>query len=486
LHSLVATLIAILLAGATAFVATPSGAQMSGPPAAAPGVTGPVPGSPSLISTSFDLATVGYEQSEFFLSGSASAYSPQGPLTADGRWRVAPSSTAPYATRMVVNRPSDPAEFNGTVIVEWLNVSGGLDAAPIWTLAHTELLRSGYVWIGLSAQAVGLDATKRVNPERYGTLNHPGDSYSYDMFSQAGQAVREQADLVLGGLEPQQILGSGESQSAIRLVTYLNAVHPLAGAYDGYLVHTGFGRGAPLSQAPLPDITVPAPTKLRTDLDVRVLQFETETELASGFLAARQPDTRNLRTWELAGAAHYDYYGLGLGFTDDGDGEAEIAMLNAQRNPTRSAASGFITCELPINSGPQTYVLRAAIHALNEWVSTGRPPAHSRELRTTSDSPVTFALDRWGNVRGGIRTPFVDAPLAALRGVGQPPGGSFCGLFGTTTPLTDEQLDRLYPSEERFVRSWKVKLRRAVAQGFILPADARLLETAFAGFDPGL
>ncbi len=99
---------------------------------------------------------------------------------------------------------------------------------------------------------------------------------------------------------------------------------------------------------------------------------------------------------------------------------------------------------------------------------------------------MTFALDRWGNVRGGIRTPFVDAPLAALRGVGQPPGGSFCGLFGTTTPLTDEQLDRLYPSEERFVRSWKVELRRAVAQGFILPADARLLETAFAGFDPGL
>ena len=88
-------------------------------------------------------------------------------------------------------------------------------------------------------------------------------------------------------------------------------MHPLAGAYDGYLVHTGFGFGAPLSQAPLPDITVPAPTTLRTDLDVRVLQFETETELASGFLVARQPDTRNLRTWELAGAAHYDFYGLG-------------------------------------------------------------------------------------------------------------------------------------------------------------------------------
>ena len=72
MHSLVATLIAILLAGATAFVATPSGAQVNGPPATGSAVTGPVPGSPTLISTFVDLGALGYEQSEFFLSGTAS------------------------------------------------------------------------------------------------------------------------------------------------------------------------------------------------------------------------------------------------------------------------------------------------------------------------------------------------------------------------------------------------------------------------------
>ena len=43
-------------------------------------------------------------------------------------------------------------KFNGTVVVEWLNVSGGVDAAPDWTFAHTELIREGYAWVGVSAQ----------------------------------------------------------------------------------------------------------------------------------------------------------------------------------------------------------------------------------------------------------------------------------------------------------------------------------------------
>ena len=66
-------------------------------------------------------------------------------------------------------------------------------------------------------------------------------------------------------------------------MTYLDAVAPIAHAYDGYLVHSGFGIGAPLSQSPQANVASPAPTRLRTDLDVPVLVFETETDLAAGF-----------------------------------------------------------------------------------------------------------------------------------------------------------------------------------------------------------
>src|SRR4029079_360079 len=131
-----------------------------------------------------------------------------------------------------------------------VTVSGCVDANADWMQTHNQLIRDGYAWVGVSAQAVGLNATKTSDPVRYATLSHPGDSFSYDMFSQAGQAVRSNP-MILGGLEPKHVLGVGESQSAGRLVTYLNGVAPTAHAYDGYLVHSRSGGGAALSQAPL-------------------------------------------------------------------------------------------------------------------------------------------------------------------------------------------------------------------------------------------
>jgi len=199
--------------------------------------------------TSFDPAVVGYRQSEVFLSGTASAYEMTAPAVNDGKYTAVATSSAPYTTRAVVMRPVNPHRFNGTVVVEWLNVSGGADAGPDWTLGHDELIREGFVWVGVSAQKVGVDALESADPTRgdavrYANLSHPGDNYSYDIFSQAGQAIRDNARTILGGLKPKKIIAVGESQSAIRLVTYIDAVHPLARVYDGFLVHSRAGGAA--------------------------------------------------------------------------------------------------------------------------------------------------------------------------------------------------------------------------------------------------
>src|SRR5215472_6502562 len=240
------------------------------PSAASPAVTGPVTGGQGAIvlpgTTQFDLTSVGYAQSEFFLSGTATSYAPAAPLTPDGTWRVKPASTAPYATRIVVYRPANPHRFNGTVIVEWLNVSGGVDAAPDWMYTHNELIRDGFAWVGISAQAAGVAADKAADPVRYAALSHPGDSYSYDIFTQAGQAVRADAATILGGLRPSAVLAEGESQSAFRLTTYINAIQSLAREYNGFLVHSRGGGSAPLSQAPQADIPTPPVVFFRHDL----------------------------------------------------------------------------------------------------------------------------------------------------------------------------------------------------------------------------
>ena len=104
----------------------------------------PAPGKPLLLLGGFDIGTVGYVAEEFFISGTASSYSPTAELGPDGHWSVMPGDSAEYTTRMVVLTPDDPARFNGTVLVEWLNVSGGIDAPAVWMMAHREIIRTGY------------------------------------------------------------------------------------------------------------------------------------------------------------------------------------------------------------------------------------------------------------------------------------------------------------------------------------------------------
>src|SRR5215468_2671169 len=85
---------------------------------------GPVPGDPFLMVGDLDQGAAGYVREEWFLEGTAHAYSLSGERRTDGRWEAGRASHAPFKTRIVVYRPEDPARFNGTVLVEWLNVSG--------------------------------------------------------------------------------------------------------------------------------------------------------------------------------------------------------------------------------------------------------------------------------------------------------------------------------------------------------------------------
>jgi len=135
-----------------------------------------------------------------------------------------------------VVRPRDPAAFNGTVVLNWQNVSAGYEYGSL--TAGDEALE-GYAWVGVSAQEVGIYGFSRgrrsrsasgdvrplrdQDPERYGLLQHPGDLGSFEMFSQAARAVgparRSDVD-PMGGLEVQRVIAAGGSQSAMRLTEY--------------------------------------------------------------------------------------------------------------------------------------------------------------------------------------------------------------------------------------------------------------------------
>ena len=84
------------------------------------------------------LAEHGYTETEYFIAGRADRVRARRATA----WRRV-ADTADYRTRILVYRPADPARFNGTVLVEWLNVSGGLDGAADWTSCTARRCASG-------------------------------------------------------------------------------------------------------------------------------------------------------------------------------------------------------------------------------------------------------------------------------------------------------------------------------------------------------
>jgi hypothetical protein len=468
-----------------------------------------IPGRPVLSLGTFDLSALHYAVQEFLLSGEAVSYGAVGVPASDGRWNVEVDKHSPFTTRLVVIRPEDPAKFNGTVIVEWLNVSAGMDVTPDWSYTHRELIRQGYAYVGVSAQKAGIDGggmaiaipglmpLKKADPQRYALLNHPGDAFAYDIYTQAARAVRQSRDTrLLGPLIPKHVLATGESQSAGFLTTYVDAIEPVAKTFDGFLIHSRFGAGAPLEGNYMPNAGAAAVKQvridglqIRTDMHKPVLVFISETDLMfpGGYLAARQPDNDHLRVWEVAGTAHGDTYVLAVSAVDSGS--ASIQTLAKAYAPTKSVMG--MTLAQPINSAPQHhYAMQAALAALNRWVVSGKAPPHGQRLNVNQSAMPQLVLDENGNATGGIRSPWVDVPTARFSGIVSGLGQSLRGLgdlLGVTEPFNTEKLSGLYPGgQPEYVGKFNTSLKSAIAAGFILPADeAEIKALAAYSFSAG-
>lgn len=478
---------------AASLALTPAAARAD---AAAPTAVTTMPGRPVLLMGAFDLGALGYKVEEFGIAGKATRYALKSPATADGRLNPVADGTADYATRYVVVRPADAKTFNGTVLVEWLNVTAGQDTPADWMVAHREILRRGYAWVGVSAQKVGVDGGASVmgmglpltkaSPARYGKLFHPGDAFSFDIFSQAGKALKARgASGLLGDLAPRRVIGIGESQSAVYLTTYVNAVDPLARAYDGFLVHSRFGSGASLSGNRQIDAQTDMPRYLsfRPDLRVPVLSLVTETDLSgsrlTGYAGARRADTKTLRVWELAGAAHADGYLFGGAFIDDG--KLPMERLAKVFRPSTSAPAAGGSFAKPYNSGqPHHYVLQAAVRAIDTWLRSGRPPASTPVVATLPQGDgFGFVTDANGIAKGGVRTPWTDVPTMRLSGVGN--SGGFTGmLVGVGDPFDAAKLAALYPGgKAEYLNRFTASLDAAIAKGHLLSDDrAEILDIA--------
>jgi hypothetical protein len=170
-----------------------------------------------------------------------------------------------------------------------------------------------------------------------------------------------------------------------------------------------------------------------------------------------------VRTWEVAGTAH-----------------ADSGTLAVSANLPRSETLGeLIGCTTPINDGPQTEVLRAALSHLVAWVIDGTTPPESPRIEVTGEGDATaIERDELGIAVGGIRTPAVDAPLRILSGDPPPEGEGFCFLFGQTQPLDPAVISSRYANLDGYVAELTASLDEAVARGWVLTPDAETMLAA--------
>lgn len=439
--------------------------------------------------TSQQIGALGYAQAELFIEGTARSYVPTSSLAdvTDGRWDAAPTGpTAAFKSRLLVRYPTDPAKFNGTVLVEWLNVSAGRDGGT-FDLIGEWFMRNGYVWVGVSAQAIGVTHLRETaDPSRYSSLVHSGDSYSYDIFSQAAQALRAGSPAPLGDLTHriEALVAWGASQSGSRLFTYINAVHPTARVIDAFIPFIT-GRSAPLSQGPLPEVRPPtsAQAVIRTDVSTPVLFQNSESELVRSARGLHsQPDSAYFRLWEHAGTAH------------------------AARPPTADAS----TTPAPASQGPQCTdpppndlnvhpVWRAMIHAMHVWVQNGTAPSAAPRVALSIPAdptqPATIEHDpATGLAKSGIRLPDVAVPTRTLSGTRTAAAleqNPRCRLNGSVdawngdrdpwdsdpardiSPNPEPTLAALYGNGDAYVAAVSKSADELVARGFLLEDDAR-------------
>ncbi len=459
-----------------------------------PTVTGPVTGGAHgwpFGSPVADLAELGYREDEFFLEGEATRFapSPGTELTSDGRWRVEPVGTAPFKTRLVVIRPEDPAAFGGTVVMSWNNVTAGYDNfgggdSPV-------LLEAGCAFVAVTAQRAGVHGAGEHpmgllawDPERYGSLSISSDDYSFDIFTQAARALsgsRSDGSFdPMGGLGVRRIIAQGASQSAARLSAYVNAVHPLARAIDGFMLTLYFGSASPLEVGEA-TLTLPAPgsgeaqpaprlglaTRLRDDLDVPVFVVNSECETAANY-GVRQPDTDRFRYWEAAGTCHISRQAM------------------ASVGPRYQRDFGFVVPDQEgINELPMNPVVDAATHHMLAWVAEGTAPPVQPRIEFAGDPPE-ISRDEHGIARGGIRLPGAEVPVAHNSAIPLTPDFS-SRLGGTCKPFAPEKVHALYGDGAQYIARFEEATRAAEKEGVVLPRDAEaLIAEARANLPAGL
>ena len=404
-----------------------------------------------------DLNALGVTEQEFFFAGA--------------------TTLGPYKSRMLVRTPSDPARFNGTVIVEWFNASSLFDAEPDGPALLPLVARDGYAYVGVTAQQIPIDFLRNRFPDRYGTLTltEGGSTQpaALEVFAQAGMALRDDVIRPAGSIDPlagfdvKRLIATGQSQSSTRLTTFVNTIHGAAfePVYDAFVLNAG---GA-------------APTRFAAP----IIKINSENE-APNYFRFRNVADPSYRVWEVAGADHTPV----------------DAVATILRNLDEVRGVQFPRCPFPYQGpgGPPSTdpVIRTAVVQLDTWLGGGPAAAPSVYIDAvaspTNPNVGVLQRDQYGNSTGGVRLPQQvvptgrNSPAFACQFTTFPQWDEFNGNADPAQDPTDvytepASVKALYRNHGGYVSRFGAAVRAAVDSGYLLPADGELMHTDAAQSD---
>jgi len=396
---------------------------------ASPEVTGPGKFFETLmeLKPGDDLAHFKYVTKEYFVSG-----------TANGQ---------PYKTRIVIRRPSENGRFSGLVLAESMHPSGN---PWMFHFTHTYSMTEGH--IGLEILTSATQGFTQFNGERYKDLV-TANGQAGEIIAQVGALMKsKRPDNPLAGLPIRKMILAGSSASAAVVVNYL-PVHMVQRLADLSPIYDGF---LPTSNG----------ANIRM-VDVPMIQVPTMREVFQGNGPARLDSDapgNQFRIYEFAGMAHID---------------------------SRDAAAYYPDpCKLPISRFPLAAYMSVALNHLWRWVDAGTVPPHADryyvDFNSEGDGSL-LALDEAGNVKGGIRNPYVDVPTAKfgvpnsgaeppiknphpfLAARGDAAMNQLCGLANYQIDFTPAQLKRLYKDASTYQARVQQRYDELMKAGWALP-----------------
>jgi hypothetical protein len=385
-----------------------------------------------------DVAHFDYTTREYFASG-----------TADGK---------PYTTRVVVRMPRNASKFSGLVLAESMHSSG---AAHMFEFTSGYLMDAGHAAVEILTTSPAQFTA--LNAKRYEKLAI-ADGQQNEIIAQVASLIRAKSPLT-NGAAVRKLVMSGTSMSAGTLINYLPA-HLVYRTPEMQRIFDGF---MPTSNG-----------STIMEIDVPLIQMPTMHEVETNVPRRQDSDEpgKQYRLFEVAGVGHVD-------------SRDNVRLIP---NP----------CVKPLSTVPLQAYYSIGLYHLFRWVDQGIAPPHAARVlldRDTTNDDSMMALDSHGNPQGGIRTPYVDVPVAKYRPVntavepviakpsayvaanGLQGAQIMCRLSSWQENMSAAQLKQLHGSKSDYVRKFEARLGELEKQGWSLPvyhdlilADAKAVD----------